>query len=231
MTNYYMKPIRAKAFRLTKLDACGKPVAGASNGAVSKGFVKIDFKPQVESGTDYKQKNANDELVINSRGKPIIRWWDLSIDLIGVDPYVYNLLTGAPLIMNDATTPEAIGMAFQSGPIGAPFALETWTDLEGQACSATGDKQYGYAVIPFVVDGYIGDVTYENGSITFPLAGARTSDGNQWGVGPYEVVNTSAGAASKLLAPLGVNDHKQFMLTTVAPPVATVGPVAVPPLA
>lgn len=230
MTNYYLKPIRGKAFRVTKLDACGKPVTGATNGAVSKGFVKLDMKPQLETATDYKAKNANDELVINSRGRQILRWYDVTIDLIGFDPYVLNLLTGDPLVMNDATVPEAVGFSNSSGPVGVNFGLEIWTDLEGQPCDAAGNRQYGYFVVPFVLDGYLADTTVENGPLSVQISGARTSDGSQWGTGPYMVLNTAGTtpAPSKLLTPIGATEHRRLFMTTLAPPVVTVGPIAVP---
>lgn len=228
MTNHFLKNIRGKVLRITKLDACGNVVTGATSSVVSDGFVKVDLKAQVESPTDYKVKNANDALVINAQGDPFIRWWDVTVDFIGVDPYIYNLIAGMPLVMNDAATPEAIGILARSGPVKNAFALEVWTDLDGQPCDATGAKRYGYFVVPFIVNGVIGDVTVENGPISFPITGARTSDNPGWGTGPYNVLKTAAGADSKLLTPMGSLDHYQMFMTSMAPPVASVGPLAVP---
>lgn len=232
MTDYYLKNIRGKVLRVTKLNACGAPVVGPKNAIVTNGFIKVDLKPQVENGTDYKVVNANDELVINDRGRNKIRWWDLGIDLIGVNPYLHNFLTGSPLVMNDvAATPEAVGISMRSGPIGTNFALEIWTDLDGQACDPAGNQMYGYTVLAFCKDGMIGDASYENGPINFPITGARVVTGSQWATGPFEVLNamsTGAGVPSKLLTPIAADEGPRLFMTTLAPPVPAVAPIAVP---
>lgn len=226
MSNY--KLIRGKAFRIVKLDACGKPVEGPTSALVSDGFAKVELKAQIEAGTDYKVRNANDAFVIKSRGKPEVLWWDVNIELIGVNPHVHNLLTGTPLVMDDAITPKAVGISGRAGRPAAQFGLEVWTDLDGQPCDPSGDKAYGYFVVPFIVDAIVTDTTIENGPTTITITNARTEGPSQWGAGPFNVLKTAAGADGKLLAPIADDEHYRMIVTYLAPPVATGEPIAVP---
>jgi hypothetical protein len=214
--------------RITKLDSCGVPVHGPKATVTSKGFVSVEITMEVEDGTEYKVKGADDTYLVNDRGRPIINWANIKINMGNVDPDVYNLTTGAPLVMNDATVPEAVGFRIREG-VYQDFALEVWTDLSGQACAA-GVPAYGYTLIPWVKDAIVGDFTIQNELITFPIQSARSSAGSGWGVGPYLVdnrVNAPVGP-SALLTPIHALDHLDFHMTTLAPPVATCGAVTLP---
>lgn len=225
MATYCLKPIRGKVMRLTRLDACGAPVHGPKATVTSKGFVSVEITMEVEDGTEYQLKGADDTFIVNDRGRPQIKWANVTINMGNVDPDVYNIATGSPLVMNDATIPEAVGFRVREAVYG-DFALEVWTDLSGQACAA-GVPAYGYLLLPWVKDGIVGDFTVQNELITFPIAQARTSAGSGWGVGPYNVdnrVNAPVGP-SPLLTAMQATDHLDFHMTTLAPPAATCGAV------
>lgn len=228
MATYCLKPIRGRVLRVTKLDSCGAPVHGPKASVTSDGFVSVEGTVEVQDGTDYQLKGANDQYIYNSRGVPLIRWVNLVINFGKVDPEVYNLVTGSPLEMNDAATPEAVGFRIRSG-VTANFALEIWTDLDGQACVA-GIPAYGYALYPWVKDAVVGDHTWQNEAITFPVQRARTEANSLWGVGPYNVLNklSAPTGPSPLLTAIQPTDHMDFFLTTLAPPAAVCGAVTLP---
>lgn len=229
MATYCLKPVRGRVARITKLDACGTPVHGANAFVVTDGYVSVEMKMNVESPTEYKLKGANDRFIYNSRGKPLLRWIDVTINFGLVDPYVYTLTTGSPLVLNDAGTPEAVGISIKENVNSANFALELWTDLDGQACAA-GATQYGYLLLPFVVDAIVGDYTVHNETITFPIAQARTANQSLWGTGPYNVVNKlqAPTGPSPLLTPIAPDEHNRMLLTTLAPPAAVCGAQTLP---
>lgn len=223
MTCYTLKPIRGEVMRVTKLDSCGAPVHGAKSTVTSDGFVSVEITMEVEDGTDYQLRGANDNFIYNSRGRPKIRWANAVINFGQVDPDMYNLMTGNPLVVNDAATPESIGFRIREDVV-ANFALEVWTDLDGQAC-INGVPAFGYLLLPWVTDAMVGDFTLQNEAITFPINRCRTNRGSLWGVGPYNVDNklTAPTGPSPLLTAIGPKDHLDFHLTTLAPPTVVCG--------
>jgi hypothetical protein len=228
MTTYCLKPIRVNTIRLTKLDACGAPIHGPKASIVSDGLVSIEVRMEYEDPTEYKLRGANDKFIVNDRGRPLLKWASLTINMGNVDPELYNMATGSPLVMNDAATPEAVGVRIRENVFGN-FALEGWTDLSGQPCTG-GAANYGYVLFPWIVDAVIGDFTLQNELITFPIQTARTHNQSLWGVGPYNVDNKISAPAgpSPLLTAITSTDHMDMHLTTLAPPVAACGAVTLP---
>jgi hypothetical protein len=228
MATVCLKPIRGNVMRLTKLDACGAPVHGPKASVVSNGFVSVEAKMEIEDPTEYKLKGANDQFIVNDRGRPLLKWISLTINMGNVDPDLYNLATGSPLVANDAVTPDTVGMRIREGVFGN-FALEVWTDLSGQPCTG-GAVNYGYVLFPWVVDAIIGDFTIQNELVTFPIQQARTKNGSLWGVGPYNVDNKISAPAgpAPLLTAIGALDHMDMHMTTLAPPTAACGAVTLP---
>lgn len=218
--------VRGTVMRITKLDACGIPVVGPKSVVVSDGFVSVEGRIALEDPQEYKLKGANDKFIINTRGKPQIKWIDLTINFGKVDPDVYELTTGSPLVLNDAVTPEAVGMRIREG-VSANFALEVWSDISGQACVG-GQQSWGYGLYPFVVDAVPGDHTWQNDVVSFPIQSARTEKGSGWGTGPYNVINklSAPTGPAKLLEAITDKDHLHLQSTTLAPPTPTCGATA-----
>jgi hypothetical protein len=228
MTTYCLKPIRGNIMRVTKLDACGAPVHGPKASVTSDGFVSIEVKMEIEAPTEYKVKGANDKFIVNDRGRPLLKWVNITANMQAVDPELFNLITGSPLVMNDAATPEAVGFRLREGVFGN-FALEVWTDLSGQPCTG-GATNYGYVLFPWIVDAIVGDYTIDNSAYSFPITQARTHNNSLWGVGPYNVDNKISAPAgpSPLLTAIQALDHMDMHLTTLAPPAAVCGAVTLP---
>jgi hypothetical protein len=228
MPTQCLKPVRGKVARITKLDSCGTPVLGAKSQVVTDGFISVEGQIQLEDPQEYKLKNANDTFLYNSRGRYLIKWIDLTLNFGKVDPELLNLITGSPIELNDAVTPEAVGWRIRENTY-ANFALELWTDLEGLACVG-GTAAYGYMLLPFVKDAVVGNWTWQNDVITFPVQSARTEHGSGWGVGPYNVVNKLTGTTgpAPLLVAIDPLDHMLMELTTVAPPSPTCGAISLP---
>jgi hypothetical protein len=67
----------------------------------------------------------------------------------------------------------------------------------------------------------IGDISIANGVINFTVS-AITRPGNQWGVGPYNVIlnetGANAGLPRPLLLPIDPSAHKCFQWTKLGPP-------------
>lgn len=102
------------------------------------------------------------------------------------------------------------------------FAFEAWTRINGEDGCEGNEPLYGYVLYPWVIEGVLGDQTFQNGVANFTV-NARTRRGSGWGTGPYDVVLDSGGSASELLTPISSLDHRHLQVTRVAPPDATCG--------
>lgn len=229
MTTECLKPLRGKVMRVTKLNACGGYTAGPASVVVSKGFVSVAQTANYRDPDEYEVVNANGELCVNERSDSQLKWLDLVITLCDVDVEMINLMTGSPLVLDDAVSPNNVGFRTREN-VTAHFALEVWTDLAGAACVGSTQK-YGYVLLPWVRSGTVGDVTIENAAASFTV-NARTSAGSQWGTGPYNVRNTAvAPAPAKLLTAIGSTDHRHIEVVTLAPPSPACGATALTPVA
>jgi hypothetical protein len=219
--------VRAPAARVTRLGPCGELPTSTSDGcdfAVTESFVDIALTKVWQERQDALQLNANGDICVDKPKAPILRWYEVVITFCAVDPELFNIVSAEPLVLNDALTPEAIGWCtLPDSAAASNFALEFWTNTEDE-CAETMD--FGYGILPRLVQGVIGDVTINNGVITFTVT-AITRAANQWGTGPYNVIINETGANAGLPAPLlssmNVNAHKCFFWTKLPPPPGSCG--------
>lgn len=216
--------IQGTRLRATRVDDCGAPVGGDDAYVTTSGFVSVAMKDNVEAPVEFKIKNAAGEYCVNQRSKPLLNWIECTITLCQVAPELYEMLTGSRLVYDDAVTPNPIGFGTDTDVYAtANFAMELWTNVDraNAACSG-GSTRYGYLLLPWLVEGALGDLTIENGPVSFTI-NAITSGGNDWGVGPYDVMLDNASAPSPLLDPIPANRHRHLQLTSLAPPDAACG--------
>ena len=225
-------PIRGRAMRVTKLNACGQWVAGPKVKVESDGFVSVQLSPQYEDGEQTRKKNANGEICVSDPGKPALAQIDVEIAFCGVDPDIYNIITGNPVTVDRAG--NASGMRVRE-KVESYWALEVWTDVSGAACDLDGDVPYGYLLLPYFFGGRIGDMTVEEAAMDLTLS-SSTKRGSLWGVGPYAVeLNDDTdpedpGVAGPLLEAIGPKDHMHLGVTLVPPPAAVCGATALVPI-
>jgi hypothetical protein len=219
--------IQGTRMRATLIDSCGNPVSGASSTVATDGFISVSMTDNVESPDEFKVKNAGGQFCLNQRSQPLLNYIEAKISLCQVAPELLHLLTGATLIYDDATpTHAAVGVGTDSDTYAsASFALEVWTNVGrsrgAAACPASGTR-YGYLLLPWLIEGTIGDVKVENGPVNFEIT-TITSDGNAWGTGPYNVINTRLGVASRLLTAIPTTRHRHLQFTSLAPPASVCG--------
>lgn len=221
--------VRAPAARVTRLGPCGELPDEDSDGcdfAVTESFVDITLTKVFQDRQEALQLNANGDICVDKPKFPILRWYEVTITFCAVDPELFNIVSAEPLILNDAVAPEAVGWCtLPDSAASSNFALEFWTGTEDEGCD--GDNLvYGYGLLPRIVQGVIGDVTITNGVINFTVTGI-TRAGNQWGVGPYNVLinetGANAGFPGPLLSPVNTASHKCFMWTELGPPEGSCG--------
>jgi hypothetical protein len=218
--------VRAPAARVTRLGPCGELSETGCDFATTSSFVDITLTKVLQERQDALQLNANGDICVDKPKAPILRWYEVTITFCNVDPELFNIVSAEPLILNDALVPESIGWCtLPDSTVAANFALEFWTGTEDEGCDGE-DLVYGYGLLPRITQGMIGDVTITNGNINFTVTGI-TRAGNQWGVGPYNVIVNESGANIGLPGPLytavNTNSHKCFLWTQLAPPEGVCG--------
>lgn len=219
MTNLAcFKPLQGESMRVTRLDECGNPEYGDCAYAVSDGYVQAVLTPNVEEGERFLQRNAKGNAIVNQRSKPVLNWYDVSIQFQEVDPELFTIITGLTPYLDDQD--RVIGFPVTASTFAtANFALEIWLGNAEAEC-APGDvfPFFGYQLLPWVVEGALAeDFTIANGLITFTVAG-RTREGTPWGTGPYDVVRDSEGEAMELYEAIPTDTHNLTIWTQLAPP-------------
>lgn len=209
----------ASTVRITRVDGCGRPVCGPEGAFVTDCFASVSMAANVEEGTDVEFRAANGRVCGFRPGCPSFRGFNLTYNFFGASPEMLEILTGSPVVYGWDGQP--IGFDSCSIPCRSGFALELWTEVLGEdVCpdEATGDGAWVYFLLPWVINGMVGDTELGSEAVTLSLTGA-TKSGGRWGVGPYDVVaQDAAGTPGPLLTPLDGECHRRMIVTTVAPP-------------
>lgn len=217
--------LQGLVIRATKLDTCGAPVAGTCSTVTSKGFISFEIEADEASGNEISQTLADGSRCYYYLSPKQLNGIKINIEFCKVDPELINLLTGSPLVLDDSTpTPVSIGFTTDSASYGiANVALELWMNLADGGCSSTTGRKWGYYLLPWLHQGTVGKPTVENDAVNFTVSEAITRDGNQWGVGPYNIQQTLAGVSSPLFTALSTTAHDLLMPVNLAPPSAVCG--------
>jgi hypothetical protein len=226
MTTVCYTPWKIPRVRVTQLNSCGVPVTGCST-VVSDGIISIAMTKEYEARQEFFVKNGDGVFCVRETNPPVLKWINLVLTFCNVDPEMVNIMSAEPLVLNDAVSPVSTGYSTEEGSAAnVNFALEGWTRISGAGVACTGGQEYGYTLFPWIVEGTIGDLTYENGAANFVL-NARTKAGGGWGTGPYMVdySDNPAGSTTRipLLTPIGSRQHERMFLTRLAPPTSVCG--------
>lgn len=223
---------RGKMLRITRLDECGNVDEGPNSTLTMKAFVSGTFTPNYQDPEEITQPDANGDRCIDDRSDVSLRWIDISLILCVTDPFAINMITGDPLVVDDAApTPNTVGFRIDADLTGsANFGLELWSGVSGQACAVGGFPKLGYWLFPWVKDAQWGEWVVQNGALTLTFT-ARAVFGGGWGVGPYDDVRRDAtvpATLEALLTPIGPTEVLHFEVTTAPLPTAACGATVLP---
>jgi hypothetical protein len=230
MTAICYTPFKIPTIRVTRLNSCGAAVTGSCSTVVSNGIISVEMTKEYEDRQEFFVKNGNGDFCVKESNPPVLKWINLVVTLCNVDPELVNIMTAEPMVADDLTAgARNTGFSTQEGTsANAFFALEGWTRITGAniACTGTNPIEYGYVLFPFVVEGTVGDITFQNDTVSF-VVNARTAANSLWGTGPYSVdLSDATGTLNnpiRLLTPILSNQHHRMFLTRLAPPTAACG--------
>lgn len=216
--------VRGKRMRATLVDANGRPVYGDSSVSVTKGFVTATMTSNIEEGEATTVTNADGDACISEPAVPSFTGYGVEIEFCEVDYAMFGILTGQEIILDAAGNAIGIDEKSTVDLNATTFALEIWTGaaLKNGTPSAGSQGQYGYFLLPFLKGGIIGDVTIENGAVSFTVSNMTTQSNSNWGKGPYNVELVS-GKPAPLRKGVTNSTHRRMMTAEVAPPVVLPG--------
>lgn len=211
------KSVQGLCLRVTRLDECCNVVTGECAFVTSDSFITLNLTAELEEPDEFIVKLANGRLCINELGQPTLKRYTVEVDICEADPDLFEIIAGVDPVLD--FNGDTVGYSINENLGGTSrFALEFWTRVPSDACSATGGVQYLYWLLPCVQNGRVGDVTIENGPLTFSFT-AEAVPSSTWGVGPFDVVASDAGGTpSPLLAAIPEDTALHVQLTTIAPP-------------
>lgn len=213
----------ANTFRVTRIDACGRPVCGEDNAYVTDCFASLSMNANIEEGEDISFKAANGRQCGFKKGCPTLNGYDVELVFFQASPELIEIMTGSPVFYDYDGKP--IGFDSCSISCRAGFAMELWADVLGEdVCPEedTGDGAWQYFLMPWVSNGIITDLGLAGEAVNFTLTGS-TRAGGRWGVGPYDVMTVdAAGTPGPMLTPVGQNCHRRSFTTTLEPPLPSV---------
>lgn len=215
--------LKGSRVRLTKLDACGRPIYGDDTSATSSGFITVSLTANTTESDEINVTNAAGETCVYEAAETSLTGYAAEIAFCNVDPELFAIATNQSPYLNAAG--DVIGFAVETGAEASTFALELWMGVAGSGDSCDNPDaqgEYGYVLLPFVKGGIVGDMEFGNAATTFTITGANSKDGARWGVGPYNVILDGANPA-KLPTALSRKTHFLSILVDVAPPAAASG--------
>jgi hypothetical protein len=191
---------------------------------VSESFVTLNLTAEIEEPDEFIVKLANGRLCINETGCATLKRFNVEIEVCNADPDLFEIISGVSTVAS--YNGDIVGFQIDQD-LGEcnKFALEFWTKVIGDECTdaETGAAQYLYWLMPCLSNGRIGDLTIENGPLTWTLS-AEATPSSGWGTGPFNVVPINAdNTPGRLLSPIGDETALHVQFTTIAPPVELCG--------
>lgn len=232
-----IQPVKGTRLRATKINSCGKPIAGSRNRLVTSGYVSLNLTPVMQAAQDLTQLNAEGRMCFEDRTPPERRWYTPALELCNVNTGLLTMFTGWETLVDEL----AAAIGFRDDKLiesDYGIALELWTagrseddcasipTTDATLSDTSTGRSYGY----FLFGGTEwapGDIKISGAVSTFTLTG-RTIALPYWGHGPYNVQLNSAGAARRLITAMNRTQHLTAFRTAVPPPDPTAGtePVA-----
>lgn len=231
MTTECLQPVGGTVARVIKLDACGNVLTGVGScQVVTDGFISVERAAEYADPDQFVVKNWAGRVCLRKRTEPQLLWYTYNIQLCNVDVDLYSLMTGNPVVTDDAITPNNIGISTRTSLMGTSnFSLEMWLPLSSEPCVG-GLVPYLYYVAPWVQQGTVSTpLTIANGPVNFGIQGAKSGDPSPWGTGPFNVQKNSLSANVKLFTPIAEDEPDRWFRTTLAPPTAACGCTTVTP--
>lgn len=176
------------AIRVSKLTAAGAPLTGANNGYVTKAAIKLDIGVEVETGDEKTQKNGCGELLATLKDVDTIKGLTLAMDLIHLDAYLNEFLTGSDTFESGG---NAIGFQFAAvGSTPSAVCVEGWSkawQVDHQLVAPFTSPLATYIHWVFPNTQWVqGQLTAEHDIMVVPVSGTGKENSKITANGPFD---------------------------------------------
>src|SRR5690349_1269814 len=121
--------VQGHRMRVTKLDACGRPIYGQDTSVTTEGFVSVATTANTSESDEINVQNAGGKSCVYQPPKTTFTGYGLEIVVCEVDPDMFSLMTNqAPYEDYDG---NVIGFAMETGVEASNYALEIWSGVSG----------------------------------------------------------------------------------------------------
>jgi hypothetical protein len=226
--------LKGTTLRATKINSCGRPIAGPGNMIVTDGFVSVNLAQVMKDADEIEQTNAAGKVCVADRTPPERKWYTADVELCQVNTGLIAMFAGWPQVLN--ALDEPVGFR-DTKEVDDEFgvAIEVWTGgrSEDDCPLPESDdvfdnpnqsgRQYGYVLFGGTEWRVSSDFNITSDVNTITLSGI-TIEMTHWGRGPYNVIDVDgAGTAGRLLTPFANDQHVHVERTPITPPEPTPG--------
>lgn len=178
----YAASVQGAVLRVTKLNADGTLVTGASGSYVTEAFMRVSFTPEYEAGDEVAEKNAQGAVCIAYKAPDTLKNVSIEVAICEPDPELTQILVGGTLLSASGKT---VGYASPSVGVDANpngVAIEVWSYAIADGKRSSVNPYFRW-VFPYVKVTPSGDRVIENGALANAFSG--TGVGNSgFGDGP-----------------------------------------------
>jgi len=206
-------PIEGLVMRITKLNACGVVVTGATAAQlILDGFTEVTPSPQYDTGDRVITRKANGTICQNYKQPDQYTNDELTMNFCVWNPALIPLAIAGRLL---TSTQSPTGTGFARGTwsnaaiLAAHWSLEIW-QAPPQSCDASGTVLYPYHAWPHIANGKIGDFNINLDANILQIMGDTMDASPLWTLG-----DSYLGTGQVVQG-----DHHLYNLSSTAPPTA-----------
>jgi hypothetical protein len=182
MAQDYAASVQGAVLRVTRLNADGTLVTGASGSYVTEAFMRVSFTPEYEAGDEVSEKNASGAVCIAYKAPDTLKNVSMEIAICEPDAELTQMMVGGTLLTAAGQTVgyAAPSVGVDANPNGVAIEVWSYAIADGRRRSV---NPYYHWVFPFVKLTPSGDRVIENGALANAFSG--TGLGNSgFGDGP-----------------------------------------------
>ncbi len=182
MANDCLGSIGACCLRVSRLEADGVPLPGATN-LYTSAIIEANLTPEVKKGTVIEQVDGCDNVCLSYQADDVIKWWNVDLTICRPDPELTELLVGGDVL----TAGAAVGYEVPAlNTVAAPngVSIELWSKRITSAGDIDSTFPYWRWVFPKVKGLVFGPRKWFNGAFENPFTGGRALENDNWFDGP-----------------------------------------------
>lgn len=104
MTTDHAASVTGVALRVTKLDAAGAPIVGASNSFVTNAFMSMSFTPEYTEGDEVEEKGADGSVCVYYKLPDVLKRVTFELAICNPDPELTEMLAGGTILNSSGTS-------------------------------------------------------------------------------------------------------------------------------